>query len=110
LLDKQMIDRHGRRCGKVDGVVLEVGEGAPRVVGLEIGGGTLARRFGPRLARWAASVARFWGLRGQPYRIPWYRVKNVGLEVALDLDARRSGLDAAEKLLRDRLVRRIPGA
>jgi sporulation protein YlmC with PRC-barrel domain len=110
VLDKQMIDRTGRRCGKVDGIVLEVGDGPPRVVGMEIGGGTLARRFGPRLGRWAAALARWCGLRGQPYRIPWFRVRHIGLEVSLDLDARRSGLDAAERMLSERLVRRIPGA
>jgi sporulation protein YlmC with PRC-barrel domain len=111
VLDKQMVDRHGRRCGKVDGLVLVIGAGQPRVVGLQVGGGTLARRISVRLGRWAASWARRLGIRdGQPYRIPWSRVVSVDLEVALDLDARRSNLDAAERVLRERLVGKIPGA
>jgi sporulation protein YlmC with PRC-barrel domain len=115
LLDKQMVDRHGRRCGKVDGVVLRLGDGPPRVARLEIGGGTLARRlghrWGRRFARWAASLARLCGVRGgQPYHIPWKRVWAVGLDVQLDLDARHTELDAAERRLRERLIARIPGA
>src|SRR5919108_461534 len=54
VLDSQLMDREGRPCGKVDGIVLVVGEHGtpPRVVALEVGALTLARRLHPRLARW----------------------------------------------------------
>jgi hypothetical protein len=116
VLDKQMSDLHGRRCGKADGLVMRVGsEGQPEVIGIEVGGGTLARRLGrrtgPWLARWASALARWLGVRdGAAYRIPWRRVQRVHLEVELDLDAPRSGLEAAERRLRERIVGRIPGA
>jgi hypothetical protein len=112
VLDKQMVDRQERRCGKVDGLVLVLGAGGqPRVDRIEVGGGTLARRLGPRLARWAAALARWCGVReGRPYRIPWSRVTDVGLEVKLDLDAPDTELDAAERRLRERIIARIPGA
>jgi sporulation protein YlmC with PRC-barrel domain len=112
VLDKQMVDRSGRRCGKVDGLVLRLGEdGQPRVTRIEVGGGTLARRLWPRLARRAAALARWCGVReGHPYHIPWSRVTDVAMEVKLDLDAPHTELDAAERRLRERIVARIPGA
>jgi hypothetical protein len=112
VLDKQMVDRSGRRCGKVDGLVLRLGDdGQPRVSRIEVGGGVLARRLGPRLGRWAAALARWCGVReGHPYHIPWARVVDVDLEVKLDLDAPRTELDAAERRLRERIIARIPGA
>jgi sporulation protein YlmC with PRC-barrel domain len=110
VLDKQMVDRHGRRCGKVDGLVLRLDDGPPRLVAIQIGAGTLARRLGARAGAWAAAFTRWWGLRGgAPYRIPWRRVEAVALEVTLDLDAERSQLDAAERWLREKIVDRIPG-
>src|SRR3954466_15375315 len=107
-----MVDRRGRRCGKVDGLVLRLGEdGQPRVSRIEVGGGTLARRLGPRLARWAAALGRWCGVReGRPYRISWSRVTEVELEVKLDLDARGTELEAAERRLRERIAPPLPGA
>jgi len=112
VLDKQMVDRRGRRCGKVDGIVLRFGpDGQPWVARIEVGGGTLARRLGERLGRWAAALARWCGVReGRAYHIPWARVVEVDLEVKLDLDAPDTELDAAERRLRERIVARIPGA
>ncbi len=111
VLDKQMVDRNGRRCGKVDGLVLRTGEGPPRVARIEIGSGTLARRLSGRLARGMAALSRWLGIRGgRPYRIPWARVKEVDLNVALDLDADDSQLDAAERWVRDRVMSHLPGA
>ena len=107
LLDKQLIDRHGRRAGKVDGVVLDVRLGRPpRVAALEVGVATLARRVHPRLERWLAQVSG----RRRPYRIPWARVRKVGLEVRVDLDATRTPIYALEHWLRRHVIGRIPGA
>jgi hypothetical protein len=96
----------------VDGIVLRFeADGQPSVARLEVGGGTLARRLGPRLQRWAAALARWCGVReGRPYHIPWRRVVDVDLEVKLDLEAPSTELDAAERRLRERIVARIPGA
>src|SRR5690242_3753919 len=53
VLDKQVLDRHQRKMGRVDGIILEIRDGAPpRLLALEVGGITLARRLHPRLGKW----------------------------------------------------------
>jgi sporulation protein YlmC with PRC-barrel domain len=110
VLDKQLIDRNGLRCGKVDGIVLDTsGNGPPRVAFLQSGPVTLARRLGAWPARIAAWVARGGPRGGEPYRIPWSRVSAVGREVKVDLDAERSKLLAGEHWLRHRVVEKLGG-
>jgi hypothetical protein len=111
VLDKQIVDRHRRPCGKVDGIVLAVGHGAPRVVALEVGAVTLAGRLGPRWGRWArALVTRLGGRVAGEYRIPWRRVAGIGRDVHVDLDSARVRARRAERWLRDHVVAKIPGA
>ena len=58
VLDTQVLDRKKRAIGKVDGIGLELREGAaPRVAYLEIDGVTAWRRLGARYGRWAARIA-----------------------------------------------------
>jgi sporulation protein YlmC with PRC-barrel domain len=111
LLDQQLLDFIGRPMGKVDGVVLELREGeAPRVTHLATGGVTLARRLRAPFGPWLAAAARRWGARGgEPYRIPWAKVKQVGLEVEVDEDADRTPALYWEHRM-GRLVRRVPGS
>ncbi len=110
VLDKQLVDRRGHPCGKVDGIILEVGDGPPRVVALETGCLTLAARLGPRWARWARRlVARLGDRIAGRSRIPWRRIRDVGPNVHVDLTAERADLMRAERWLRDHVVRRIPG-
>ena len=110
-LDKQLIDRRGRKIGRVDGIVLSVSRGArPRVAWIEVGAVTRARRLHPRIARWVAAWSRRWGAaREEPYRIPFERVTVKGIEALAALDADDTPALAWERRLR-RLVRRIPGA
>ena len=112
VLDSQLVDRKGRPCGKADGIVLLVGEhGAPRVVALEVGALTLARRLHPRLSRWLAR----WGRRLGPaaphaYRVPWSRVRTLGRkEIRLDIDAAATPLWSLERWLAERVIARLPG-
>jgi sporulation protein YlmC with PRC-barrel domain len=109
VLDQQLLDFIGRPMGKVDGVVLELREGeAPRVSHLAVGGVTLARRLRAPVGRWLEAAARRWGgSRGEPFRIPWERVKQVGLEVEVELDADRTPALYWEHRL-GAWVRRIP--
>jgi hypothetical protein len=112
VLDEQLVDRHGVRIGKVDGVVLEVREGRPpRVVAVETGAVTLAARLHPRLGRWLARLIRHWGLPvNARERIPWSRVSFKGIDLRVDADAEEMGALAAERWLRERVVGRIPGS
>ena len=88
VLDLQLVDVDGRRCGKVDDVELS---GEPlRANALLSGTGTfpdrLPRRLLPRLAR--RLVGRF-VLGGNVVRIPWEEVDEIGATVRL----RRKAVD-----------------
>jgi sporulation protein YlmC with PRC-barrel domain len=110
VLDKELLDAEHEVLGRADGIVAEVRTGAPpRLVAIEAGAFTLARRIHPRLAAW---LGRGWRGRlvGTPVRVPWSQVKEVGTEVIIDPGAQRDRLLAAERWMRDHVIRRIPGA
>ncbi|BAY24551.1 hypothetical protein NIES2100_43460 [Calothrix sp. NIES-2100] len=111
VLDNQLVDRNQRKMGKVDGVVMELREGEPpRVAYIEVGVTTLANRINPRLARWVAAIASKWGAKqSEPLRIPWTKVRDVGIDVEVDEEAEATPALAYEKWLRDRIIKRIPG-
>lgn len=111
VLDKQMLDSRLRKMGKVDGVVLEMIEGeAPRVICLEAGASTLASRLGRRLGRMVEALAhRLSPDRPGGFRIPWPKVRQIGLDVHVDLDATDAPVFAVERWLRDHIVAHLPG-
>lgn len=95
----------------VDGLVLEVRDGRPpKVTHLVVGGVTLARRLSNPI-RWLVFwFARRYGVRrGEPYRIPWSAVREVGVSIAVDIDARDTPVLYWEDRV-GRLVKRVPGA
>ena len=113
VLDNQLVDRNGIRMGKVDGLVAELRDGAPpRLAFVEIGAVALARRLGPRAGRWVAGLwARLGGERArEPHRVPWSKVRDVGLDVDLDLDVEETSVNDWQDWLRNRVIDRIPGA
>lgn len=111
VLDVQILDRDRAKMGKVDGMVLELREGKPpRVVYLEVGVTTLARRLGRRIGRMAQGLARRWGgPNASASRIAWTRVREVGIDVQVDEDCEESGVYALEDWLRIHVVERLPG-
>jgi hypothetical protein len=113
VLDKQIVDRSGRRMGRVDGIVLQVGgdDRPPRIVRIESGAVVQANRLHPTLGRWMKSISRRWGLRrGAVTRIAWSKLRIGDLELKADLDAHRTPALAWEHWLHDHFVRRLPGA
>ena len=99
VLDNQLVDRNGTKIGRADGIVIEIRPGAPpKIVSIETGCVTKARRIHPALAAWLTR----WS---EPYRIPWKLVRDVGID--LDLDARNTPLLNIEMRLQ-KLLRRIP--
>jgi sporulation protein YlmC with PRC-barrel domain len=103
VLDHQLLDSEGRRCGKVDDLELDgVAEGRPRVSHIVVGPGAWKRR-GP-LGRFASWVAR-----GRTVRVPWDEVARVDSGVRLRRTARElrlgRGDDRAEPW-----IERIPGS
>jgi hypothetical protein len=108
VLDTQVLDREKRPMGKVDGIGLELRDGAPpRVAHFEIDGVTAWRRLGERYGRWAARIAARW--QGKPNRFRWSQVRDLGIDLEIDVDAERTSAFDLERWLRERFVRRLPG-
>ncbi|MEH1839436.1 MAG: hypothetical protein V7L20_11835 [Nostoc sp.] len=111
VLDNQLVDRNQRKMGKVDGIVMELRDGEPpRLAYIEVGVTTLAKRLNPRLASLIAAIASKWGVKqSEPFRIPWSKVRDVGIDVEVDVEAEATPALGYEKWLRDRIIARIPG-
>lgn len=112
ILDNQLIDVTGQNAGKVDGIVLELRDGAPPLVRfVECGPVTLARRLNRRFGEWVARLdARLGKGRGAPIRIPITRISEEGPTLRLDLSADETPLMSFEQWLRRTIVDRIPGS
>ena len=111
VLDNQLVDRNHHKMGRVDGLIVELREGQPpRLAYIEVGSSVLARRIHPRLAHWVAAFQRKWGAKqGEPFRIPWSKVLDVGIDVDVNLEAEATPPLAYEQWLREHVVKRIQG-
>jgi sporulation protein YlmC with PRC-barrel domain len=104
LLDHQLLDAEGRRCGKVDDIALEGGPGDDlEVVAILCGPGVWRARAG-----WIGRIASWLGGGGR-VRIPWDEVDGVGSHVKLRRRAEELGLGRGDDRLRP-YVEKIPGA
>ena len=104
VLDHQLLDKNGRRCGNVDDLAIEGGPGeVPQVVALLVGPGY----WGPR-AGWAGRLAGWIG-GGAKVRVDWDDVAKVDSAVHLKHDATKLGLGRGDDRLRP-YVEKIPGA
>jgi sporulation protein YlmC with PRC-barrel domain len=113
LLDRQLLDRDGRRCGKVDDLELEpIGDSdVLYVTAIRTGPGALlirlgARRAGAWLERVAALSAPDDADRG---RIPIQRVREIGNHLSLSLEAGELSSAQGERWVRDHVISHIPG-
>ena len=71
---------------------------------------TLARRMHPRLAEWLAGWLRRHGPRNDgTLRIPWSKVRAIGVDVRVDLEADGTPARAWEEWLREKVICRMPG-
>jgi sporulation protein YlmC with PRC-barrel domain len=104
VLDRQLLDSEGRRCGKVDDIALE---GAPgedlEVVAILSGPGVWRGRAGliGRVAAWLGGGGRV--------RIPWDEVAEVDSHVKLRKRAEELGLGRGDDRLRP-YIEKIPGS
>ena len=114
VLDKQVMDRHGRMMGKVDGIVMELGEagGPPRLAFIEMGAITQARRLHRRLGKWVEALVLKVGAKKESecYRVPWSKVVPTGIDVTLNVEAESTPAFDFERWLRRQVIGRIPGA
>jgi sporulation protein YlmC with PRC-barrel domain len=105
LLDKQLLDKSATRIGRVDGLIAIWDGKQPRVIALETGLAALARRSG-----FARLLRRFFGSPdAKAFRIPWTNVKNVGLEVKVEIGISEIPLHQHYMTLRKKILNRIPG-
>ena len=90
LLDMQLVDCDGVRCGRVDDVELQ--HDPPRVTALLVGEGLYPRRLPSWLRGWARRRVgpERWGANAM--RVPWEAVADVGAWVELRPKADELGL------------------
>jgi len=112
VLDQQLLDREGRKAGKVDGIVIEIAEdGSARVLYLETGTAVLARRISVRLAEWYERLRRRFVARpAPPFRVSWKKVRHIDVSVHVDIDAAGSDAYRLERWLSESAIGRIPGS
>lgn len=104
VLDHQLLDRDGRRCGKVDDLAIEGGPGeTPEVVAILAGPGVWRERAGwlGRLAAWVGG--------GRRVRVPWSEVAEVHSHIQLKKVSAEYGLGLGDDALRG-YIERIPGS
>jgi sporulation protein YlmC with PRC-barrel domain len=105
LLDEQILDSEGRRCGRVDDI--ELRGNPPRITALLVGEGLYPRR----LPRWLRGLARRlsgperWGANA--LRVPWEEVDEINAAIHLRRQAEEVGLGQGDNPERW-LVRRLP--
>jgi sporulation protein YlmC with PRC-barrel domain len=102
LLDKRVVDRHGREMGRVDRLVLECGEhSAPRVVAFQIGPDALAGRVAPWFGRLVSGVERVFKVdEGRPVRIALADVLSIEDDVKVDVAFGETAAATIERALR----------
>ncbi len=104
VLDHQILDRDGRRCGNVDDLEIEGGPGeTARVTAILVGPGVWPQRAG-----WIGRIASFVG-GGRRVRVPWEDVSDIESHVVLRKSAEELGLGRGDDRMRPWLER-IPGA
>ena len=104
VLDHQLLDKNGRRCGNVDDLAIEGGAGeVPEVVAILCGPGYWGQRAGwiGRLAGWIGG--------GGKVRVDWDDVAKIDSAVHLKRDATTLGLGRGDDRLRP-YAEKIPGA
>jgi sporulation protein YlmC with PRC-barrel domain len=104
ILDHQMIDVEGRRCGKVDDLAIEGGPGENAQVVAILSGPGVWRNRARLLGRLAA-----WVGRGRTVRIPWEEVAAVESHVRLKKTAAEYGLARGDDRVRP-WIEWIPGS
>jgi hypothetical protein len=112
LLDAQLVAADDRFLGRVDGVLLELRPNRPpRVLAMEVGVLTAARRISPRLARWLRAFAVRWlPVSWRPVRISPAAFRDIGVDIEIDVDeSTRRRLLRVETWLSRHIVGRLPG-
>ena len=93
ILDDQLVDVDGRRCGRADDIEFEGGLGEPpRLYAIISGSGSWHRRFPRRLRGIGARVFGSGVSGADVIRVPWDQVTDIGAVLKLKAKARELGL------------------
>jgi sporulation protein YlmC with PRC-barrel domain len=93
ILDDQLVDVDGRRCGRADDIEFEGGLGEPpRLYAIISGSGSWHRRFPRRLRGIGARVFGSGVSGDNVIRVPWNQVDDIGAVLKLKAKARDLGL------------------
>ena len=112
VLDKELLDREEEPMGRVDGLIMHVGERSqPRITHIAVGGSTLWDRVHPVFGRLSRRMSRWWGpKREKEVRIPWSHVKTIGRDIKLDVEGKDTGAIDWELWIAHNIIERIPGS
>ena len=111
VLDKQIYDVNKIKVGKVDGLILSLRQGRPpRVHAIEISMSVAFQRVSRHLGGWLERLQHWLApdLVG-PTRILFDHVVRTGIDVEVDIDARRTNAFVWESWIREKVFARIPG-
>ena len=101
LLDKEVVDRHGRAMGRVDRIIIASGGGSLAVTAIEVGASALGVRLSPGLGRCVAGLLQAFGVdEGQPLRIHVSRILDIAEKVKVDLAFGETAAANVERKLR----------
>jgi sporulation protein YlmC with PRC-barrel domain len=105
VLDRQLVDRDGHKCGRVDDIRLSGHPGQPLTVeSLVVGAGAWQRRMRSPVGR---LLSRLGGQR--VVEVPWSEVRGVTHVVKLRASAADLGLARGDAQA-GKLLRKVPGA
>lgn len=108
VLDDQLVDVDGRRCGRVDDVEIDGEAGGPAYVHSILSGrGSWARRLPRRLRRLGERAFGTAVMGANLIRVPWSEVEDVGTAIQLRAPARELGLAQGDERVA-RLIERLP--
>jgi sporulation protein YlmC with PRC-barrel domain len=110
LLDDQLVDVDGRRCGRVDDLEFEGGLGEPpRLYAILSGSGTWHRRLPRPLRSFGAKVFGAGVIGKDAIRVPWEQVEEVKAVVKLRAKARDLGLGQGDAR-RAKQIEKLPSS
>jgi hypothetical protein len=93
ILDDQLVDVDGRRCGRADDLEFSGGlDAPPRLHAILSGSGTWHQRLPRPLRSLGARVFGAGTLGDDVIRIPWEHVADISARILLDAKARELGL------------------
>src|SRR5690242_14721659 len=99
-MDKEIVDRHGLKAGKVDDLLLDLSSGErPAVRAVITGHNSLARLLGPgvdRFVSWLACSVLGFPRDFKPVEIDWRHVTAIDVVVHMNVDREDDGLMDAE--------------